>query len=198
MLKSLFVGATTVMTLTVPLLDRLEARQVDDAAAVQTPPAAPAAAGQAAPNQPVARTPQQLVNIRLDLTISITDQRGSAAAPPRVVTMYLVDRDPGRLRLGAGVMSVPRSVEGAAMVTPPKPLLNVDATPEILSNGRMRVRLNLEYRPAPSESDRTEPIHISEVVSAILEDGKPLVVSQTTDPASDRVVKVELKATIVK
>ncbi len=62
--------------------------------------------------------------------------------------MYLVDRDPGRLRLGAGVMSVPRSVEGAATVTPPKPLLNVDATPEILTNGRMRVRLNLEYRPA--------------------------------------------------
>ena len=62
----------------------------------------------------------------------------------------------------------------------------------------MRVRLNLEYRPAPSEIGQTEPIHINEVVSAILEDGKPLVVSQTTDPASDRVVKVELKATIVK
>ena len=43
MLKRLFVGATTVMTLTVPLLDRLEARQVDDTAAVQTPPAAAAA-----------------------------------------------------------------------------------------------------------------------------------------------------------
>jgi hypothetical protein len=195
MLKSLFVGATTVMTLTVPLLDRLEARQVDAPAAVQTPPAAPAAAGQAAPNQPVAKTPQQLVNIRLELTISVTDQRGSAAAP-RVVTMYLVDRDPGRLRTGAGVMSAPRSP--AEAVTSPKPLLNVDATPEILTNGRMRVRLNLEYRPAASETDKMEPIHISEVVSAILEDGKPLVVSQTTDPASDRVVKVELKATIVK
>jgi hypothetical protein len=35
-------------------------------------------------------------------------------------------------------------------------------------------------------------------VSAVLEDGKPLVVSQTADPASDRQVKVELKATILK
>ena len=42
------------------------------------------------------------------------------------------------------------------------------------------------------------PFTSAKRVSAILEDGKPTVVSQTADPASDRVVKVELKATIVK
>jgi hypothetical protein len=197
MLKSLFVGATTIMTLTVPLVDRLEARQVDYAAAVQTPPAAPAAAGQAAPN-PTARQPPQFVSIRLELSISISDSRGSSLAPTKAVTMYLVDRDGGRLRIGAGANSAARSAEGVPTVPGAGPMLNVDALPEVLTNGKVRVSLTLEYRPARSESDKMEPIHINERVSAILEDGKPTVVSQTADPASDRVVKVELKATIVR
>ena len=198
MLKSLFVGATTIMTLTVPLLDRLEARQVDDAAAVQTPPPASAATSQPPPNQQVARQPQQFVSIRLELSISITDQRGSSPTPTKAVTMYLVDRDPGRLRVGAGANSAARSAEGMPTPPGPGPLLNVDATPELLTNGRIRVSLSLEYRPARSESDKLDPIHLNERVGAILDDGKPTVVSQTADPASDRVVKVELKATIVK
>jgi hypothetical protein len=77
------------------------------------------------------------------------------------------------------------------------PLLKVDAQPELLSNGSVRVSLTLEYRPARSESDKLDPIHINERVGAILKDGKPTVVSQTADRASDRVVKVELRATIV-
>ena len=39
---------------------------------------------------------------------------------------------------------------------------------------------------------------ISEAVATLLEDGKPLVVSQSADPSSDRKVRVELKATIVR
>jgi hypothetical protein len=35
-------------------------------------------------------------------------------------------------------------------------------------------------------------------VAALLDDGKPLVVSQSADPSSDRKVRVELKATIVR
>ena len=77
-------------------------------------------------------------------------------------------------------------------------MLNVDATPETLTNGRIRVHLGLEYRPASMDNDKGNPLHINERVSAVLEDGKPLVVSQSPDPASDRTVKVELKASIVK
>ena len=32
----------------------------------------------------------------------------------------------------------------------------------------------------------------------MLEDGKPLVISQSADPATDRKVKVEVKATILR
>jgi len=197
MLKSLFVGATTVMTLAVPLLERLEARQADKPAA-QTPPAAAAPAPQPAPNQPTARQPPQSVSIRLELSISITDPHGSSVAPTKAVTMYLVDRDAGRLRIGAGANSAARSAEGVPTLPGSGPLLNVDALPEVLTNGRLRVSLTLEYRPARSESDKMDPIHINERVAAILEDGKPTVVSQTADPGSDRIVKVELKMTTVK
>jgi hypothetical protein len=112
--------------------------------------------------------------------------------------MYLVDRDPGRLRMGAAANSSARTPDGVPTVMGSGPILNVDVTPETLANSRVRVRLGLEYRPGSMESDKGSPLHINERVSFVLEDGKPLVVSQTPDPASDRTVKVELKATILK
>ena len=39
---------------------------------------------------------------------------------------------------------------------------------------------------------------MNERVSGTLDDGNPMVISQTSDPSTDRIVKVELKATILK
>ena len=64
--------------------------------------------------------------------------------------------------------------------------LNVDARPQILPSGNIRVMLSLEY---PS---------ISQQITVIVDPGKPLVVSQTADPLSDRKVTVEMRASIVK
>src|SRR3954469_8296375 len=75
-------------------------------------------------------TPPQLVNIRLDLTI--TDQREGATPAPRLVTLLVADRENGRLR---------------AEHTNSNARLAVDARPEILPNGRIRVSLTMEYRP---------------------------------------------------
>lgn len=155
----------------------------------QTPPV------QSPTLQPPTRQPQQLVNIRLELTISVTDQRGTAVAPSKTVLMHTVDRDNARIRTGRAASSTPPP---ANVVTSPGPVLNVDATPEILTGGRLRVSISFEYRPGGSETDKMEPIHINERLSAILEDGKPMVVSQTADPSGDRNVRVELKATILK
>jgi hypothetical protein len=47
------------------------------------------------------------------------------------------------------------------------------------------------------ENDRTTP-NINESLSVILEDGKPMLISQSADPIGDRKVKVEVKATILK
>jgi hypothetical protein len=77
--------------------------------------------------------------------------------------------------------------------------LDMDARPEILPNGRVRVFLTLEYRPQASEGDKMQPPIVSESLTTLLEDGKPLVVSQSADPTTMRIaVKVELKATVLR
>jgi hypothetical protein len=121
----------------------------------------------------------QIANIKLDL--SITDQRGDSATAPKIVTMIVADRENGRIRTFRGNMS-----------------LNVDARPDIPRDGRVRVALTLEYRPTAAENERGDPPIISESLTVFLEDGKALVVSQSADPTSDRKVRVELKATVMR
>jgi hypothetical protein len=142
----------------------------------QQAPATPATA--AAPQPQTARPPAQLANIRIELTVS--DQRGDAQAAPKTITMLVEDRQNGRIRTGRNNTN-----------------LNVDGHAEILREGRIRLILSLEYAPQDGP-DRGAPIPISESIVVLLEDGKPLVVSQSADPTSDRKVRLEVKATIVK
>jgi hypothetical protein len=137
----------------------------------------PAAQRPAEQVQP-ARSPAQLANIRIELTIM--DQRNDAPGAPKTVTMLIEDRQNARIRTGRGNAS-----------------LNVDGRPEILREGRIRVTLSLEYTPQEGP-ERAAPMPIQESVTALLEDGKPLVVSQSADPSGDRKVRLEVKATIVK
>lgn len=138
----------------------------------------PAAPRPAAEPAPPARPAPQLVNVRIDLTIA--DQRGDTAAAPKTITMLIEDRQNARIRTGRG-----------------NAVLNVDGHPEILRDGRIRVILSLEYTPQDGP-DRASQTPIQESITALVEDGKPLVVSQSADPSSDRRVRLELKATIVK
>ena len=140
-----------------------------------------------APKPPPPPRPEQ--NIRIELTI--TDQRGAAAPISKIISMTMVDAGFGRIRTGGDV----RTPLGFRPVT-----LNVDAQPRVLNNGKIRVDLTIEYRPTAAESDTeqsTTPT-INESIGVLLEDGKPLMISQSADPATDRKVKVEVKATIVK
>ena len=137
----------------------------------------PAAQRPAEQVQP-ARSPAQLANIRIELTIM--DQRSDAPGAPKTVTMLIEDRQSARIRTGRGNAS-----------------LNVDGRPEILREGRIRVTLSLEYTPQEGP-ERAAPMPIQESVTALLEDGKPLVLSQSADPSGDRKVRLEVKATIVK
>ncbi len=95
------------------------------------------------------------------------------------MTILVEDRQSGRIRTGRNNIA-----------------LNVDARPEIVRDNRVRLLLSLEY--TPQDTDKSSPMAISETVAALLEDGKPLVVSQSADPSSDRKVRVEVKATIVR
>jgi hypothetical protein len=141
-----------------------------------------ASAQEPAPRQPESpqpvRSAAQLVNIRIELTI--VDQRGDTTTPPKTVIMLVEDRQNARIRTSRSNAT-----------------LNVDGRPEILREGKIRVMLSIDYSPQDGP-DRASPMPIQESVTALLEDGKPLVVSQSADPSGGRTVRLELKATIVK
>lgn len=133
----------------------------------------------------------QAVNIKVEVTIS--DQRANGVAPKKTVTVVTGDQLSGYIRtqtLFPGIGDVP---------------LNVDAEPQILADGKIRLRLNLQYdlpspAGAPTKDEQRTALKttIRENLAIVLENGKPLVVAQSADPVSDRQVTVEVKATVLR
>lgn len=161
------------------------------------PPSGPAPQAQP-PNPPqllqVNVNPQEPnlpVNIRVDLTV--TEQQGGASQSPKVVSTIVADGYLGRVR-----SSRPQPGLSAE--------LNVDAVPKIIEMGaKLRLKLDFSYniRGEAKAGGSVDPfgpgaISIQESMMVILESGKPLQVSQSADPTSDRKVSVEVKATIMK
>jgi hypothetical protein len=97
----------------------------------------------------------------------------------------LADRQNGSVR-AMGFPKAERGTDGE-VVAPQR--MFVDAFPIMQSDGRVQVQLTLEYGRPGATSVRVEPL---------LESGRMLVVSESTDPHSDRRVRVELTATILK
>ena len=132
--------------------------------------------------------PGQAVNIKLDLTI--TDQTGPREPARKTITLLVADRAAGSIRTsGNNVRAV----------------LNVDATPQILPTGNIKVLLGLEYNPR--QAAEKEPLtgeavsggsSLNQRVSIVLVPGKPLMLSQAADPISDRKITVEVRAEILK
>ena len=113
-------------------------------------------------------------NIKLDLTI--TDAASTSPQLKKVLSMYIADGRQGQVRS--------QSEQG---------LINVDARPTMRPDGKtILLQLTVEYRPDARGS------LFSESLSAMVIDGKPLVLSQTVDPSGDRKVSVEVLATIQK
>ena len=67
-----------------------------------------------------------------------------------------------------------------------------------LTDGRIELNLTLEYLPENKETSMPAAGKLTESLSVVLENGKPLLVTQSADPGSDRRVKVEMKVTQVK
>jgi hypothetical protein len=137
------------------------------------------------------------VNVRLEITI--TDQRGTAEPIVKTVTKTVADRSWIRIRTAGDV---------ATKLGFRQVVLNVDSFPRVIPaspgsltpSNKLKVDLTIDYRPVAAEADTekgTTP-SINESLSIILEDGKSMVISQSADPVSDRKVKVEVKATILK
>jgi hypothetical protein len=129
------------------------------------------------------------INVRIELTI--TDQRGDVTPITKVVSMLASDRSWSRIRTSGDV----RTPMGFRPV-----ILNVDAHPVLTKDNRARVDLIIEYRPVAAEADteKSTTPNINESLAVMLDDGKPMLISQSADPVTDRKVKVEVKATILK
>lgn len=150
------------------------------------------------PQSPAARPPAparpeipgQPTNIKLELTI--TDQTGPGEPGKRTVSMILADRQHGSIRSSGSVLLAGNRINVS---------LNVDARPIIINDNRIRLELTLEYAPKPGTENATSGegrAHLTERLGLIVDPGKPMVVSQASDPTSDRRMSVELTATILK
>ena len=161
-----------------------------------TPPApvlAPVAPAAPAPPQ-APRREGQPINVRVELTITET----AAGAPPIKKTVVAV--------VGDGYFG---SVRGQAVAQPASPgvpierlvaPLNLDARPEILPGGKIRLSCTIQYQSSQRVTqDRAINTDIKQNLVLNLESGKALVISETADPiVADRNVVVEVKATILK
>jgi hypothetical protein len=157
-----------------------------------TPPAeprsaAPPPAAPAAPERP--RREGQPINVKVDLIL--TDQRGGAPPIKRTVTVLTADGYTGSIRTQSQVVQVG-----------PVPL-NVDASPTLLADGKVRLAINLQYDwPAPADTGvargTVTSTSLHDQLMLIVESGKSMIVAQSADPVGDRQVTVEVKATILR
>lgn len=133
--------------------------------------------------------PEPTQNVRIDLTI--TDQRGEGTALSKTMTVTVIDGGMGRIRTNGEV----RTPIGNRSV-----ILNVDVQPKVMRDGKVRLDLSIEYRPVAgdAETEKSSTPGLNEMIGVLLEDGRSMVLSQSADPATDRKVKVEAKATILK
>ena len=169
----------------------------------QAPPPPPAAPPPAAlkadrrpppPPVPAPAPPRregQPVNVRIDVTI--TDQRGGTAPVKKSVSVVTADNMTGYIR-----------TEAHAMGLGPVPL-NVDAEPLLLADGKIRLKVNLQYDlPASKEAladlktGTVAGTSIHENLELVLVNGQSVVAAQSSDPIGDRQVTVEVKATVMR
>lgn len=145
------------------------------------------------PSTPTPRRENQSVNIRIDVTV--TDQRPSVAPLTKTVSVVTGDGLNGSVRSQTNYQA-PGAPGGSAP-------FNVDAMPVILADGKVHVRLGVQYDVVPPPGSAPDALRllgttIRDSVALVLESGKPIVAVQSTDPVSDRKVSVEVKATVLR
>ena len=150
--------------------------------------------------------PTPTANVKLDLIITDTY---TGTPVKKTVSMLIMNGSSGMIR------TANRLATGSNVG------LNVDAAVMIHQGGLITVRVTFEYTPAQAPSiinpqnreqidairaqqaerglsPTSQPAELHESLSVVLQDGKPLLVSQSADPTTDRKVTVEVMATILK
>lgn len=196
MRSSLVSAIVLTATMGVPLT---AAAQSDE----QTPTPAAKSSKPATDDRATAAVPAR-TNVQIELTIS--DQTGSGPVEKKTVSMIAASGTWGKIR-AAGVAR-PNSTTGNVPVG-----LNVDARP-FLVEGVVHLELTIGYNPLSAQSleaydpqttgrtgmppSQVRPTELNQSLTVVLQNGKPLIVSQAADPVSDRKIIVEVKATILR
>jgi glucose/arabinose dehydrogenase len=144
-----------------------------------TQPEARNASPARAPQMMMPAPPASTANVHIE--VSIADSVGSTPQQKKSVSMLVAEGFMGRVR----------SQRGQAAI------LNIDATPRLQQDGRISLQLILEYRPRET-AETLDLSPMNEMLTVLLQSGKPLVVTQAADPSSDRKVVVQVTATILK
>jgi hypothetical protein len=131
----------------------------------------------AAPLPPPAGEP---VNIRYEVVVF---DKGGDQPARKVVTILAA----------LGEMSMVRADRPDGRANP----LGVDVTPSSIRNGKIMTRFGISYVP-PTASIKETTLEISQNTTLWMENAKPTVISEATDPFSDRRIIVEVTATILK
>jgi hypothetical protein len=174
---------------------------------MQTPAAPPAAQGgrgqstppavqaPSAPQRPPSLTGTPLNGSNIRLTVTISDNYGGTTHK-KTVSIVLLSGESGMIRT-ANTVEVNRNQVSVR--------LNVDAHATAYPNGLVSTRLTVNYVPSPSTSAAPEdsafgprPATLEESITVVLADGKPLVLTESADPVTDRKVTLEATATILK
>jgi len=156
-------------------------------AAAPAHPAAPAAQPGSAALLPT-RPHGQLANVRVEVTVS--DQVGTGTPVAKTLSVTVADGDTSSVRYSGEVPTPGSGLQPAAF--------SLDAWPRILDGGRLRLQIGVDYNVVDASSERGPKNQVRFRQEVILESGRPLVISQSSDPMSDRKVTVEVKATIMK
>jgi hypothetical protein len=123
--------------------------------------------------------------------VTLTDEKPGSPSTTKTVMVTTSSLNWGRLR-----SEVNSGVYGGAP-------LNIDARPIVLQDGRISLQLTIEYSQgrlpdAQSNPERIALVRLNESLTSVLESGKPLLVTQSADPTSDRKVTIEVKATVLR
>lgn len=131
-------------------------------------------------------------NVNIELTV--VEDGGTGEPVRKTVTMLVADRQNGSIRS----RGVPAAGGARAEATDAREdaTLNVDATPTIYGNDSVLVLLTIEYLPGPLDARSRSQLH--ERMRVMVTSGKPIVISQASDPVTSRRTTVELKATVLR
>jgi hypothetical protein len=126
--------------------------------------------------------------VKVDVTIS--DQRGAQPPITKTVSLTVADRGTGQIR-SEGRIRVAK--EGVYQVK-----LAVDLIRPVIEGNKVHASLAVSYDTPAVGDETTLGTDVRHNLTIVLENGKAVTVAESADPAADRRVTLQVKATILR